>query len=265
MQESKTTLKIWGDSKSCQDFHTCQCLLVCCAVFITVTRKGPITCRVCFFTFDLSPCSSENSTILHSWHANLFLLSCSLGRQLNYTLALVCSTTCPALIHLLHSTRQREEWLINQGETRVLFVSPQNDECRVIHCEGANVKFYIQNFHRHVLFLMRCLTLAHWARCKQGGCVFCLCPFASWFVNRITQKVLNRFPWNLDGGWVPVQNRPHQLFPWNLIKFTNISYLPYASQHPLVNPETTILSHSMLKICCYKQKIWPRMKQIWWD
>ena len=30
-----------------------------------------------------------------------------------------------------------------------------------------------------------------------------------WFVSRIKQKLLNRFPRNLDGGWVSAQNRPH--------------------------------------------------------
>ena len=31
--------------------------------------------------------------------------------------------------------------------------------------------------------------------------------FVGWFVNRTTQKLLNRVPLNLDGGWVLAQNR----------------------------------------------------------
>lgn len=30
-----------------------------------------------------------------------------------------------------------------------------------------------------------------------------------WLVSMITQKLLNRFPLNLDGGWISVQKTPH--------------------------------------------------------
>ena len=39
--------------------------------------------------------------------------------------------------------------------------------------------------------------------------------FVGWFVDRITQKLLERFPPDLDGGWVLAQNRPHFLDPDN--------------------------------------------------
>lgn len=41
--------------------------------------------------------------------------------------------------------------------------------------------------------------------CLLAGLLVC------WFVSRITQKLLNRFPPNLDGGRVSAQNGPHQL------------------------------------------------------
>ena len=40
----------------------------------------------------------------------------------------------------------------------------------------------------------------------MGGC-FHPCRFVGWFVSSITQTLLNRFPWNLKGGWVSAQNR----------------------------------------------------------
>ena len=36
-------------------------------------------------------------------------------------------------------------------------------------------------------------------------------PFVAWFFSRITQKLLNRFSQNLEGGWVSAQNRLHSL------------------------------------------------------
>lgn len=39
--------------------------------------------------------------------------------------------------------------------------------------------------------------------------VFHPCRFVGWFVGGLTQKVLKRFPWNLEGGWVSAQNRTH--------------------------------------------------------
>ena len=38
---------------------------------------------------------------------------------------------------------------------------------------------------------------------------FHLCALVDWFVSRMTQKLLNRFARNLDGGWVSAQNRLH--------------------------------------------------------
>ena len=42
-----------------------------------------------------------------------------------------------------------------------------------------------------------------------------------WFVSRITQKLLGRFPWNLDGGSVSDQNRPCYLLVWIPMKGTD--------------------------------------------
>ena len=42
---------------------------------------------------------------------------------------------------------------------------------------------------------------------RKGGYVFLVSVF-SWFVSRMTQKLLNWFPLNLDGGWVTVQLGP---------------------------------------------------------
>ena len=39
--------------------------------------------------------------------------------------------------------------------------------------------------------------------------VYVLVCWFGWFVCRITQEHLNRFPRNLDGGWFSAQNRPH--------------------------------------------------------
>ena len=53
----------------------------------------------------------------------------------------------------------------------------------------------------------------------------CLHPhhFLCWFVSRITQKALNRFPPDLDGGWVLVQNRPELTFGADLDKGLSLS------------------------------------------
>lgn len=46
-----------------------------------------------------------------------------------------------------------------------------------------------------------CLTL--------GGYVFAgVSLLVGWFINRITHKLLNRLPPNLDGGWVSAQSGP---------------------------------------------------------
>lgn len=34
---------------------------------------------------------------------------------------------------------------------------------------------------------------------------------AGWFISRITQNLLNGFPWKLDGGWISTQDRTHEL------------------------------------------------------
>ena len=39
--------------------------------------------------------------------------------------------------------------------------------------------------------------------------MFCLCLLGGWFADRITQNPLIRFPWNLDGGRLSVQSKPH--------------------------------------------------------
>lgn len=44
---------------------------------------------------------------------------------------------------------------------------------------------------------------------------------SGWFVNRITQKLLNKFPPNSDGGCVSRQNRPHSFLVWFQIKGTD--------------------------------------------
>ena len=47
---------------------------------------------------------------------------------------------------------------------------------------------------------------------RQWGYVFhpvYICWLVGRFVSRMTRKLLNRFPQNLDWGWVPAQNRPH--------------------------------------------------------
>ena len=47
----------------------------------------------------------------------------------------------------------------------------------------------------------------------QRGDVFtCVALCVGWFVSRITLKVLNRFPQNMDGGWVSAHNKDF-LFP----------------------------------------------------
>ena len=38
-----------------------------------------------------------------------------------------------------------------------------------------------------------------------------ICLLVGWFVIRTRRKLLNRFPWNLDGGRVSAQNRPRSL------------------------------------------------------
>lgn len=58
----------------------------------------------------------------------------------------------------------------------------------------------------------KCLSVYHYLH--RGGYVFAwvnlaVCLFVSWFVSRITETLLSRFPQNVDGGWV--QNRPHSL------------------------------------------------------
>ena len=48
---------------------------------------------------------------------------------------------------------------------------------------------------------------------------FFLCPFAGWFVSsRITQKPQNGFSWDLGGGWVSGQNKPHDVWVQMWIK-----------------------------------------------
>lgn len=36
-----------------------------------------------------------------------------------------------------------------------------------------------------------------------------LCPFVGWFDCRIVQKLLNRFTWDLNGGWITARNSTH--------------------------------------------------------
>lgn len=50
-------------------------------------------------------------------------------------------------------------------------------------------------------------------------------PFVSWlvvgpFVSRTSQKLLNRFPRILDGGWVSAKNSPHYIFWSDLVRRT---------------------------------------------
>lgn len=46
------------------------------------------------------------------------------------------------------------------------------------------------------------IVILLWQHMKT--CLFC------WFVDRITQKLPNKFPRNLYGRWVPAQNRAHE-------------------------------------------------------
>ena len=66
-----------------------------------------------------------------------------------------------------------------------------------------------------------------WGVCgdrRLGGYVFtCVYLFVGWFGSRITQKIHNGFPWDLDGGWVSAQNRPHSLRSGQMKEFLTIS------------------------------------------
>lgn len=60
---------------------------------------------------------------------------------------------------------------------------------------------------------------------RQVGHVFTMS--VCWFVTRITRKLLNWFPRNLNEGWVSVQNRPHYIFVEIRMKMTDSGFFSY--------------------------------------